>query len=233
MGQHNARNLLPLHASMTFVLIVLSACALPAGGTRTAEIGQTSDIGATPGETLSDSRPIDSQNPGIRLDVTELETFSTIHDLARSSDVVVVASVVDVRPGRVVDDSGIEGEDALQILDVTLAVEEALVGEPADTEVAIEWMGWEIDGATGEPGSPFVVSGIPTPNQGDRAVWFLRREDGDHRGTPRYGLVSLDGLLLVRGDGTLVSPLDDPTRLAHSLDGTTVDELRKLLATGS
>lgn len=178
------------------------------------------------------SDPVTSINEpvaGVHLDAAELVYFSTADEMALAADAVVVAVVTDIRPGRILDDSGIEGEDATQVLDVTLTIERVLSGTLSSDKAVVEWLGWEIDGLSGEPEGPFIVNGIRPPLLDDRSIWFLRREEGDVDGAPRYGLVSFDGLLHVAPDGTLSSPLDDDARLGHRFSGTKIAEFETLL----
>lgn len=169
---------------------------------------------------------------GVPMVASELNSFSSMLEMQKASDAVIVATVSSVDEGRILDDSGIAGEDALQILDVSLFVDEVIAGTLPSEEVVIEWMGWELDGVSGEPDPPFIVNGIPTPSVSQRGVWFVREENGQRDGKPRYGLVSLDGMLHLGEDGRLTSPLADRARLGHSVDGETVSELERLLSPG-
>lgn len=176
-----------------------------------------------------DAAPISEANPIVMSAAETRESPLTIQKMAARTDLVVRGHVVSVNPGRVLDDA--PGEPVVQIVDVVLEVEEILSGKAESEFVTIEWMAWSEGGDQNEPRRAILLNGLKTPDIGNEMVWFVSRTDGSVDGVPRYGLVSLDGLLTVL-DGRVTTDIDSGVgdhegepRLAVRSSGMTVGEI--------
>jgi hypothetical protein len=152
----------------------------------------------------------------------------SINEMAARTDVVARGYVVAVNKGRALDDA--PGEPIVQIVDVVMKVDETLSGKADSDLVTIEWMAWSEGGDQGDPRRVIVLDGLETPEIGQEMIWFVTREEGSVDGVPRFGLVSLDGILTVV-DGFIDSRIESFTedggepRLAVRSSGMTVEEL--------
>jgi hypothetical protein len=130
----------------------------------------------------------DAEREPVRLQ-SDAPTFATVDDLAAASDLVVVATVVDVSTGRTltaVDDPEAGIRTRLYELTVTRTVRgdaprPLVVEEPAEL----------LDG------TPVIVDGMEPLHEGDRAVWYLVAGDGSSH--PYYAVVNSQGRSLLRG----------------------------------
>ena len=166
---------------------------------------------------------------GIFIHASERVTYQTLDDMALASDVIVFGVVADVKLGRVNRAPELEDFEGTQVLEVTVAPEEVLVGD-VSAPLVFEWLGWEIEEG-GEPGPPFLVEGIPTPREGDRAIWFLvYRGDAPAESGATVTLASYDGRLDLTDDLEVVARISDQSRLSHTLAGQTLDEIRDAVA---
>jgi len=66
------------------------------------------------------------------------EMFSSLADLVRGSDAIVVGTIVSVRPGRAAGDPRDGAEGQVQFFDVVIQIEERLAGPRDSGEITIE-----------------------------------------------------------------------------------------------
>ena len=96
---------------------------------------------------------------------SDAPTYTSLDELVRASDLIVVATVADVADGRTVtapDDPAAGIRTRLVELDVS----RALVGEPP-TPLVVEEPAELLDGR------PVVVDGMEPLDESEQAVWFL------------------------------------------------------------
>lgn len=157
---------------------------------------------------------------------SEYVSYATLEELAKDSDLVLVADVVSVKNGPSYD----EGEDVQQIAIVNLAVDRVIVGD-APTDVSFPMLGWLV-GEDDRPIAEYSIEGIRLPAQDSQLLLFLNEAtDQDlERFQSNYGLVSFDGIFTLDG-GVLTTTLEGDGRLGHELEGRTVDEIAADIAT--
>lgn len=136
--------------------------------------------------------------PSSVAEAREVEYFDDVSSMTKSSDLVVVGSVSEVSPGRVL---GSEDEgDQFQLRSVTLVVEQVLAGggvKPGEGLV-LEEEGWDP-----ESGEGYIVNGVAWSQVDDSGVYFLHLKTDP--GPPRYRLVSSDGRVVEGPDGLVAS----------------------------
>jgi hypothetical protein len=103
-----------------------------------------------------------------------------LRDLVEESELIVVAEVAEVKPGRSVQTR----EETLQFNDVTLTVEQVLKGEET-ASVTVEQL------ETG--GRPVSAEVGPPYQEGQRYVLFLQPGEGDRQVTVPQGRFLLEG----------------------------------------
>jgi hypothetical protein len=99
---------------------------------------------------------------------TDEDTFATLQELAAAADLVVQGEVVDVRPGRGVDDGPGASRGYEQ---VAVHVHRAFPAEAEGTVVVLEQLA-SLDGL-----GVASLNGTRRAALGDRGVWFLRRDE--------------------------------------------------------
>jgi hypothetical protein len=104
----------------------------------------------------------------------------TLQDLVDGSELIVVAQVSEVKPGRTVETQ----EEELQFNDVILEVEQMLKGEANDS-VTVEQLDAEGKPVSAEVGDPY--------DEGQRYVLFLQPGEGDRQVTLPQGRFLLEG----------------------------------------
>lgn len=125
--------------------------------------------------------------------------FSTLDDLIAASDLVVVATVVDIADGRQIT-APADQAAALVTRLLVLEVSDVIAGAD-DGDVIVE------EPAALGDGTPVVVDGIAPLDVGDEAIWFLVA--GDAETMPYLALVNRQGRYTIAGD-TLRPAADDP-----------------------
>ncbi|REE96850.1 hypothetical protein [Thermomonospora umbrina] len=160
-----------------------------------------------------------------------------VADGARQSTAVVVSEVADVRPVRTIRDGSPGG---VPELGVVLKVEKVLRGalRPELREVVVTFIGERPPGG-GDPAAA-LRSSLPR----GRSVWFLRWNGRQRPGAPplaetekrTYSLVSLDGGVLIQGNGAVDAPTypddDRPANVATlGADAQRHQRLSELVAT--
>jgi hypothetical protein len=146
----------------------------------------------------------------------------SLAEMATASDLVVVGEVVSVEPGRIMEGEAGTGDGRIQVLIVSVAPEETVLGD-SNSAISFEILGREIT-ASGEPGRAVVVNGLHAPKEGERYLLFLTTEGSG--GT--HGLVSYDGLLRIVDD-RISTTLAGEGRVAHDLSGTPVSQVLALM----
>jgi hypothetical protein len=138
-------------------------------------------------------------SPGARVaHAAEVYHFSDLDVMVATSDVVVRASVISVRDGRVVAEE--DEEHSLRFREVSLHVDEVLFGSVQTDALIVE-----------EPGSraaPLIVNGVQPSAVGDTGYYFLtlRLEPG-LEGV--YLLVNSQGRYLLTDNGLEGSDTED------------------------
>ncbi|GEM_PF-6939479 len=154
--------------------------------------------------------------------------FGSVEEMAASSDLVAVASVVGLEPQGVlvVDEDPNPSEWTL----IRFEVEEVLAGEPVD-EVSVMWETYGTDGE-GRRVLEFTLDGVPLPDVGDRYVLFLKAESESRAavfgGRSSHALVASSGMMAIV-DGKVASEYRGGSPVGRALDGFTVDEAAALL----
>jgi hypothetical protein len=124
----------------------------------------------------------DDEPAPVRLE-SDAPTFATLDDLVAASDLVVVATVVDVSAGRTVTAPD-EPEAGIRTRLYELTVTRTLHGE-APRPLVVEEPAELLDG------TPVVVDGMESLHEGDQAVWYLVAGDGPAQ--PYYAVINSQG----------------------------------------
>jgi hypothetical protein len=170
------------------------------------------------GSRLPEGVPAES----VAIEASELFHFDALEEMKRASDIVVLGTVDQIIPFKLEEASG--DQPGLQLLSISLIVDEAIVGEPA-ADVTFGWNGWDV-AADGTVGPRRVFNGVDLPLPGERYVLFLFELSPEERSTvdyPRYGLISFDGILRIKGND--VSTTLAGARLAHDLARLSLTDL--------
>lgn len=102
--------------------------------------------------------------------VRERYTFETLDDLVKTADAVVVATVIDIRPGRLAGDPADGSAGLVQMFDVTLSIDQTIKGGMTGA-VSIEIM--PIASPGGLAGFPPFDPEQPWWSAGAQSVYFL------------------------------------------------------------
>ena len=121
----------------------------------------------------SETREPSVATPGTIQVHASAETFASLSDMAEASGFVIVGTVVEIVDGRFTPAPATEDFLGTQSLRVMVEVEQVLKGDSAvGSRVSIPWRGYDVM-ADGTRGPQMIVNGQPTPEVGDRDVWFL------------------------------------------------------------
>jgi hypothetical protein len=124
----------------------------------------------------------------VRLE-SDAPTFATVDDLAAASDLVVVATIVDVSSGRTLT-AGDDPEAGVRTRLYELTVTRTLRGE-APRPLVVEEPAELLDG------TPVIVDGMEPLHEGEQAVWYLVSGDGPSQ--PYYAVVNSQGRVAGKG----------------------------------
>lgn len=132
----------------------------------------------------------------VAVDADSIYEFTTLREMARASDLIVVGTVTATEPGRLVGDPADGG--VISRL-VTIEIEEAIGGstdgaDPLGT-VVIEEEGTLPDG------TPVIVNGVRGSQVGDHGIWYLDRLDDPE----------MPVILVINSQGRFLTPAGDPT----------------------
>lgn len=140
--------------------------------------------------------------------------FTNVREMAATADVVVVARVTNVNPGRT---TGVDTGRPTRMRAVTLNVEKVLassVDSDVPPRLVMEEQGWDVNTGVG-----YVADGVQWSQSGDTGTFFLSRNDDNDD----YQLVNPQGRILDRtgrleaSGGSDALPLSDaPTAAAVS-----------------
>lgn len=136
--------------------------------------------------------------PSSAVESRELEHFEDVSSMTKGSDLVILGTVSDVSPGRVL---GSEDEGGrIQLRSVVVDVEQVLAGngvKPGESLV-LEEEGWDPTSGKG-----YVVNGVTWSQVDDSGVYFLHLKSDP--GPPRYRLISSDGRVTQGPEGLVAS----------------------------
>lgn len=158
-----------------------------------------------------------AQQPQDRILEGEPE-FKTISDLVKASDAIIVGTVMNTNPGRVLA--------GLQYRAVSLQVDEVLHGTVSESSVVVEEIGWLL-----EPGQDPIPTN-PTARDAPAKIgdqWLValafKADVSKELAQPTYGAYSAAGFFIVEGDHVVSAStiVDDQGREAASL---TLDQLK-------
>lgn len=103
--------------------------------------------------------------------IREIHYFQSLGELVATSDLVVTATVIAVKPGRWLGEPG--AEDSTQMRAVSLDVLQVHWGDvPRSDEIVLEEAGWTSDGLG------FQYPGLPWLTSGQTGVFALARSEG-------------------------------------------------------
>lgn len=157
--------------------------------------------------------------------------FSSLPEMVATTDAVIEGTVVNVRPGRLVNEGpGIE--DDVQFKDVTIQINDVLFANGAATaalkgarSLFYEELGWDA-------GKPVVVEGVDQSLRGDRGFYFLRFKVyvsppfQPEMSSLYWGLISSQGRYLIQPDNSLVGANEEDP-LVQELEALSADEMRQ------
>jgi len=162
------------------------------------------------------------------VNMTDLAYYTDAASMAAASDVVVVGEVLRIDEGDVLGPpSGSpepQGGGALQLGLIRVRVDRTIKGSvDVDSVITFEREVWLSEG--GKPVGPIALDGALPPSPGETHMLFLYEDRPEKDGTV-YRLVSLDGDLLVDGDGVIRATVASDSRMSRGLlDGTPVGRL--------